>query len=283
MRESGVQVGNSEFHSDGKSTAYIDLPKRVCMGSKPDLPGNRMRQEWDQRSRENAYHYIASWKDQWPEDEFLLSGERDVRELIDPYLAAAQFAPAGKRVLEIGCGVGRMSFALAKRFAMVEALDISSEMIDRARALQDRLRIENVRFSVGSGKDLSQYSQESMDFAFSFIVFQHIPEVAIIENYIREIGRVLKGGGLFRFQVNGYHRQVLPFGYCLMWGKSAALRAGHSAILHRPHIKFGKLNSWRGVSITAGEVQNACASAGLSISQISGIDSKTMWVSGGKV
>jgi len=252
------------------------------MDIEPNLPGNRMQQEWDQRSRENAFHYIASWQDQWNEEQFLLSGEQDVQRLVDPFLTASGFVPSDKRVLEIGCGVGRMSFALAKRFAVVDALDISGEMIKRANTIKEHLSIENVNFSAGSGRGLNQCSDESVDFAFSFIVFQHIPEVAIIESYIREMGRVLKRGGLFRFQVNGYFRRLLPFGYCLMWGKSAAPSASDSWRLNLPHIKFGKLNSWRGVSITAAEVRAACDAAELSITQIIGIDSKTMWVNGKK-
>jgi SAM-dependent methyltransferase len=241
-----------------------------------------MQQDWDHRSLKNAYHYIASWRDEWPEDEFFLSGERDVRDLIDPYLSDAQFVPRDKRMLEIGCGVGRMSFALAERFATVDGIDISGEMIKRAKELQARLGIENVRFQVGNGKDLSPYPDESMDFAFSFIVFQHIPEISIILNYVREIGRVLKRGGLFRFQLNGYRRLMGPFGYCLMWGTGPAHRPGKWKILTRPHLKFGKLNSWRGVPIRASEIRETCAAAGLSISQVIGIDSKSMWVSGRK-
>lgn len=246
----------------------------------PELSKNRMQEEWDERSRENAFHYIASWKDNWPEEEFLHSGEHDVRELIDPFLAAVRFTPADKTVLEIGCGVGRLSFALAKRFALVEAIDVSSEMIKRAGEIQERLGVKNVRFQAGSGRDLSLYSDRSADFCFSFIVFQHIPENAVIENYVREMGRVLKPGGLFRFQVNGYHRRILPFGYCVMWGKGPGAKASRFG---RPHFKFGKLNSWRGTSITAQELRAVCSSAGLSITEITGLDSKIMWVNGKKL
>ncbi len=182
------------------------------MSSKPDVLVTKMREEWDHRARKNPYHYIASVRDKWPEDEFLLSGEREVRDLVDPYLADAQFVPRDKRMLEIGCGVGRMTFALAKRFGTVEAIDISGEMVKRAKELQARLGIGNVRFQVGNGKDLRVFPDESMDFGFSYIVFQHIPEISIILNYVREIGRVLKKGGLFRFQVNGYRRLKFPFG-----------------------------------------------------------------------
>ena len=244
------------------------------MNSNPDAPASKMRQEWDHRARKNAYHYIATVRDQWPEDEFFLSGERDVRDLVDPYLADAQFVPGDKRMLEVGCGVGRMTFALAKRFGTVEAIDISGEMIQRAKELQARLGIGNVRFQVGNGKDLRAYPDESMDFGFSHIVFQHIPEISIILNYVREIGRVLKKGGLFRFQMNGYRRLILPFGYCLMWGKWN--------MRTRPHLRFGKLNSWRGVPVRVCELQDACAAAGLSITQVIGIDTKVMWVNGKK-
>ena len=41
------------------------------------------------------------------------------------------------------------------------------------------------------------------DFAFSVIVFQHIPSREIIENYVREVHRLLRPGALFKFQVQG--------------------------------------------------------------------------------
>ena len=42
-----------------------------------------------------------------------------------------------------------------------------------------------------------------MDFAFSYIVFQHIPSREIVENYMREVNRLLRPGALFKFQVQG--------------------------------------------------------------------------------
>ena len=249
------------------------------MSVNSEAPTSKMQQEWDHRSRENAFHYIASGKYEWREDEFLLSGERDVREFVDPYLSEAQFAPQNKRMVEIGCGVGRMSFALAKRFETVDAIDISSEMIKRAKELQARLGIDNVRFHAGDGSDLGPIPDASIDFGFSYIVFQHIPEVSVILNYVLELGRVLKPGGLFRFQLNGYHRWVLPGGYCLMWG-SSPLRWAKS--LHRPHVRFGKLNSWRGTPVGLSELQGGCAAAGLTITKIEGMSTKRMWVNGRK-
>jgi SAM-dependent methyltransferase len=42
------------------------------------------------------------------------------------------------------------------------------------------------------------------DFAYSNIVFQHIPSREVIESYVREVHRLLRPGALFKFQVQGY-------------------------------------------------------------------------------
>jgi ubiquinone/menaquinone biosynthesis C-methylase UbiE len=106
------------------------------------------------------------------------------------------------RILEIGCGAGRMTLPLSHTFGQVDAVDISPEMIARAQeALRDR---KNVHLHVNNGADLSLFPDEHFDFVFSAIVFQHIPSAAIIENYINESWRVLRPGSVFKFQVQGH-------------------------------------------------------------------------------
>lgn len=87
----------------------------------------------------------------------------------------------------------------------VYAVDISGEMVRRARmALANH---DNVVIEQNSGQDLSVLGDIRVDFAFSYIVFQHIPSKHVIECYIREVYRVLRFGGLFKFQVQGgYHK-----------------------------------------------------------------------------
>ena len=108
-------------------------------------------------------------------------------------------SPAKMRVLEIGCGVGRMTRALAGIFGEVHGVDVSGEMIAQGRQLL--AGVPNVHLHRNSGADLSVLGDLRFDFAFSFIVFQHIPSQAIIENYVREVQRVLRPGSLFKFQV----------------------------------------------------------------------------------
>jgi ubiquinone/menaquinone biosynthesis C-methylase UbiE len=109
--------------------------------------------------------------------------------------------PKQMKVLEIGCGAGRVTRALADVFGEVHGVDVSGKMIRLARrALADR---PNVHFYKNNGMDLSVVPEIQFDFAFSIIVFQHIPSLQVIENYFREVHRLLRPGALFKFQVQG--------------------------------------------------------------------------------
>ena len=165
----------------------------------------RMRADWDQRARANARYFVNTEKDNWTEEEFFSSGERTVAEevLSDMTNICQGQDPRQMRILEIGCGVGRVTRALAGVFGEVHALDVSKQMIRQAR--KNLKGLPNVRLHVNNGADLSVLPNKLMfDFAFSCIVFQHIPSREVIENYIREVHRVLRPGRLFKFQVQGY-------------------------------------------------------------------------------
>jgi SAM-dependent methyltransferase len=185
-------------------------------------------------------------------------------------------------MLEIGCGVGRMSVAFARRFQNVESADISFEMVAQAKERQQVLQIPNIRYQVVSGQDLALYGDESMDLCFSYIVFQHIPEISVILNYVREMGRVLKKGGIALFQVNGFHRLKFPGENFLYWGICDTGRLRKLGILTRPCLRFGKLNSWDGVPVSVGELQSTCAHAKLTDVQFRNVGTQYMWVTGKK-
>ena len=163
----------------------------------------KMREDWDARARENACYYVNTASEQWSEEEFFRSGEQTVKEeiLTDMINICQGKAPGEMRVLEIGCGVGRVTRALAKLFGEVHGVDVSGEMI--ARAGQFLRDMPNAHVHQNNGKDLSVVGPLEFDFAFSTIVFQHIPSREVIENYVREVNRLLRPGALFKFQVQG--------------------------------------------------------------------------------
>jgi SAM-dependent methyltransferase len=163
----------------------------------------KMREDWDQRARENARYYVNTSTREWTDQEFFASGERTVSDeiLTDLGNICQGKAQSDMRVLEIGCGAGRVTRALANVFGEVHGVDVSGEMVRQAKlALGDR---PNAFVYQNNGKDLSIVPPLEFDFAFSSIVFQHIPSRDIIENYVREVQRLLRPGGLFKFQVQG--------------------------------------------------------------------------------
>ena len=78
----------------------------------------QMRRDWDQRARENARHNVASGREQWSDEEYFRSGEINVeREILTDLGNVCQGRdPKQMRVLEIGCGTGRITRALAMEY-----------------------------------------------------------------------------------------------------------------------------------------------------------------------
>lgn len=173
-----------------------------------------MRRDWDLRARENARHYVVTGQRQWSDEEFFESGELTMREdiLNDLINICQDKSPKEMAVLEIGCGAGRVTRAFANFFGEVHAVDISQGMVEQARGAVTGF--PGARVYRNNGKDLSVVRRHwwnrfgigkgvEVDFAFSTMVFQHIPSREIIENYVREVHRLLRPGGLFKFQVQG--------------------------------------------------------------------------------
>jgi SAM-dependent methyltransferase len=157
-----------------------------------------MREFWDERARENAAYFVDNRLDySSPEMEaFWAEGP----QIVDDCLGRAG-APAIEPhhdVVEIGCGIGRLTRPLAERARSVRALDVSAEMLRRAReALPDA---HNVEWVHGDGVSLAGIADASADVVFSHVVFQHIPDPQVTLGYVREMGRVLRPGGWSAFQ-----------------------------------------------------------------------------------
>jgi SAM-dependent methyltransferase len=175
---------------------------------------SRMRRDWNRRALENARHYVVTGQNQWSDEEFYRSGQVTLEEevLNDLTNVCQGQDPKDMRVLEIGCGAGRVTRAFAGYFREVWGVDISPEMVKQAR--EACVGFPNAHVVQNNGKDLRAVSSPfrvrvglaqpmEFDFAFSFMVFQHIPSRKIIENYVREVHRLLRPGGLFKFQVQG--------------------------------------------------------------------------------
>jgi SAM-dependent methyltransferase len=144
----------------------------------------------------------------WDETAFFATGEAEVAAVFER--ADGLGRPARRdRALDFGSGVGRLTRALGTRFDAVVGIDISAEMIEHARRLNEDYPACDFRMNMTS--DLSQLESNSFDFVYSSIVLQHLPSAAHIERYLAELIRVARPDGLVVFGLPNH----VPFPYSL--------------------------------------------------------------------
>lgn len=169
------------------------------MGADTLAPLAEMERFWDARAREDAFYFVDSRLRYHAPDEpaFWEGGERALEALLG---ALRVELPPGGTILDIGCGLGRLTRPLARQAERVIALDVSSEMLAQARELNGQL--DNVEWVHGDGRSLRPVDDATVDACVSHVVFRHIPDPAITLAYIREMGRVLKPGGFAAFELS---------------------------------------------------------------------------------
>jgi ubiquinone/menaquinone biosynthesis C-methylase UbiE len=125
---------------------------------------------WNQAALDNPMTAILSNQQDWNPDAFFETG----RAWLDGHRSFATIANvtlAGKRALDFGCGIGRMTDALAGYYERVVGVDISEEMIRLARKSQRRDSVEFVQVA----EPPLPFSDQEFDCVYSTIVVQHIP------------------------------------------------------------------------------------------------------------
>ena len=198
------QINEQELIKTFKNSPEYKLSHPVEI--EPNTPVDiKMKKEWNERTKMNPLFVIATDHSETEED-FWNSGIDECNDLLGINTERYQKIIENKdtssmNVLEIGCGIGRILIPMRKIFGNATGIDISSEMVLLGQKYVSD--ISNCNIVENNGTDLAEFSDNSFDFCYSFIVFQHIPEKKIVENYIKEVSRILKPSCLFRFQVRG--------------------------------------------------------------------------------
>jgi SAM-dependent methyltransferase len=140
----------------------------------------------------------------WDLEDFLATGRAEVAD------AMARLAQLGvcvnrRDALDFGCGVGRLTSALAGYFGSVTGVDVASSMIDHAR----RLHSANTRctFVLNNQQDLRRFADDSFDLVYSSLVLQHMPP-AMASAYLGEFVRVARPDGAIVLLVPEAHRRT---------------------------------------------------------------------------
>lgn len=132
----------------------------------------------------------------WEVEAFYQRGRQEIDAVLE-YVKGLGLDPSPGRALDFGCGAGRLTQGLARHFREVDGVDISSSMVEAARAHDPHG--DRVRYHINTADDLGLFDDGSFDFIYSNKVLQHIPP-RHQSRYISEFVRVLRPGGLAVFQ-----------------------------------------------------------------------------------
>lgn len=163
---------------------------------------DRAWMEWGERDPYFAVITMPEFRkgslDETARERFFEMGERHARYVIDMARlhVSADFKP--RRVLDFGCGVGRVLLPLAKHAESAVGVDISPAMLEEAKLNAARWALPNVRL-LQSDDSLSLVDGE-FDLVHSAIVFQHI-DVPRGRRLFQRLLELLAPGGIAAIQI----------------------------------------------------------------------------------
>lgn len=155
----------------------------------------RLKDAWEALAERDALHSIltdAGRADgKWDVSEFMATGDSEI-ETVMCHLARLRCSPESNgTALDFGCGVGRLTQALARYFVSCVGVDISENMIEKATSLNQYAHCCYISIS---GTHLP-FPDATFSFIYSNIVLQHVPR-RFSKQYLREFLRVLAPAGV---------------------------------------------------------------------------------------
>jgi ubiquinone/menaquinone biosynthesis C-methylase UbiE len=194
LREAGFvqdrKEGTSVYFS---ARPEMPEPARELFGSLrarvaeiPELKADLARLEGTRRRRlQRSQNYFESVAGDWDHIRKSYFDDRVAS------LAIEKLLPRGLIVADIGCGTGSLTFELARFAGEVVGVDLSQEMLRRARAASHERGLRNVEFRAGDALELPLESS-SVDAAFCVMVLHFL---AAPERAVAELCRIVRPGG----------------------------------------------------------------------------------------
>jgi ubiquinone/menaquinone biosynthesis C-methylase UbiE len=134
----------------------------------------------------------------WTRQEFFATGQDEIARVMDCVKAVGLQIDGSAPALDFGCGVGRVTRAMAAYLPECWGVDISPTMVRLATEFnQDTPRC---RFMLNEQHDLSRLGDNYFGFVYSNIVLQHMPP-RFCRRYLKEMVRVARPGGILVFAV----------------------------------------------------------------------------------
>lgn len=166
-----------------------------------------LQKNWDTFGRVDPFHAILTYKKgkDWQVKEFFMTGVEEVDKAIKYIKDKLKITIPRKKALDFGCGVGRVTQALASYFDKVYGVDIAPSMVELANKYNRHPK--RVVYCLNEKINLKIFPNSHFDFIYSNITLQHMkPQYTL--KYLEEFLRILKNQGLLIFQLPS-HRNFL--------------------------------------------------------------------------
>lgn len=209
------------------------------------MPSRAHRQAWQDWGAVNPLFGILTdprYRHDGDVEEFLATGEGTVARLVEE-VDRLGLCRQRRAVLDFGCGIGRLTVPLARRFDEAVGVDLAESMLAAARRLH--ASVDNCRFVRNDVDDLSQFAGTSFDLVVSLFVLQHLDSDRAVESLLGELVRVLAPGGGLLVQLCSAVAAPAPLPRLTT---RAGLRSRVGAALRRAGVPAGVL--YRGLDWT---------------------------------
>jgi ubiquinone/menaquinone biosynthesis C-methylase UbiE len=203
---------------------------------------------------------------EWDPVDVFSKGEREADRVLAMCKSNAIAVSYGK-LLDFGCGVGRMTRAFSGFFATCTGIDVSEKMVALARKFNSERA--NCQF-ISSESGGLPFADESFDFVYSVLVLQHIPRRDAILAYIAEFIRVAADKGVIVFQLPN----EVPFWRRIqlrrrLWSWLASLGIPKSWLFRKLHLSPIPMNG-----ISRQEIENFVRARGAKVLAVERYDSR---------
>ncbi len=179
----------------------IENNKNIMSSSQDSTYIKKLKKNWDGLGKIDPLWAILTCPEKkgnkWQIEEFFEKGVREIQEVMN-YVDSLDTEIKNRKALDFGCGVGRLSQALACHFDEVYGIDIAPSMIYLANKYN---RYKNkCEYCLNDSDDLLLFKNNTFDFIYTNITLQHI-QPKYSKKYLKEFLRILITGGLLIFQL----------------------------------------------------------------------------------
>ncbi|NUU26106.1 MAG: class I SAM-dependent methyltransferase [Streptomycetaceae bacterium] len=202
----------------------------------------------------------------WDPEAFYATGVAEVSATL-ARAAELGLPAAGGRALDLGCGVGRLTRALAEHCDLVVGVDIAPQMVELASRWNPYP--DHCEFRLNDAPDLGMFGDATFDLVVSSIVLQHMPE-ALIRTHLREFARVLRPGGVLLFNLPTRAKLTTARGLAFRYAPRAVVAWAQRKLLGYPAPM--EMNG-----LAEAEVRALLDAAGVDVVAADPLDNCAMW------